>query len=125
MSPKSGQRGYALTEVLIAAAIAAMLVAVSATSISVASRTKMQSDSRYGQIQELEEILLKARAGMPLRQLRQEHPAFDMSLSALPLSNQPTIMEKRPVALSVIHQNSPTVRFETVILQNEMEIATP
>ncbi|MEM9989133.1 MAG: prepilin-type N-terminal cleavage/methylation domain-containing protein [Pseudomonadota bacterium] len=125
MSPKSSQRGYALTEVLIAAAIAAMVVAASATSISISSAAKMRSDVLHAQVQELEAILAKAKAGMPLRQLRQEHPAFDMTLSALPLSNQPTPMEKRPVTLTVMHQERSTVRLETIILQNEMEMGAP
>ena len=117
------QAGYALMEVLIAAAIMALVVATSAVSLRIALQGNMRlAESRLAH-DELQNILAQAKAGLSLRALEDAYPAYTLTLS--PVAGHPSVRaeEARPTLLTVTHKERPTVTIQSVLLRTETELS--
>ncbi len=117
------ERGYALMEVLIAAAIMALVVATSAASLRIALQgTTRLTESRvaYG---ELQNILAQAKAGIALDAIEETYPTYTLILS--PVAGLPAVrsQEARPTLLTVTHRERPSLTIQTVLLRTETELS--
>ncbi|WP_031555906.1 prepilin-type N-terminal cleavage/methylation domain-containing protein [Parvularcula oceani] len=80
------ERGFALTEVLAAAAIAAAVVAASSATLASTVRAAARSGTIYEQGLSLRNAEAMLRAGVPAAQVRLAHPAVELVSAPDPAS---------------------------------------
>ncbi|MEM9423135.1 MAG: hypothetical protein AAF986_11675, partial [Pseudomonadota bacterium] len=114
---RRSEAGYALMEVLIAAAITALVVVTSATSLRIALRGHDRlADVRHHQ-NELQNILAQAKAGVALKELQNTHPSYEVTLSAAAGLPQTRQGEARPVLLTIVHKENAELTIQAVLLR--------
>ncbi|MEL7028213.1 MAG: type II secretion system protein [Pseudomonadota bacterium] len=113
------EQGFALIEVLIAAAIGAMVLAVSATAISTALRAQGRAAAKELRLLEAENLLARIEAGMPLTELTDPYPDWRATASAF---REPTPQDRyRMDEIRLSHAEDPRLSFSTLRIARKVE----
>ena len=83
-SPKTSERGFALTEVLVAAAITASVFAVTATGLATSLRLAEETRTRTALLDEARNIAAQLHAGVPQSHILPDTDHWRVVYQALP-----------------------------------------
>lgn len=113
-APKQ-QDGFAMMEVIIAAAIAAMVAIAITGGLSTALRGDRSIEQRALQLEEAQTIFARVTAGMDERQSLQGFEGWTLSFSPLAQDKRSSFRASL-VHVTLHHTSSPNRKIETIIM---------
>ena len=115
------QRGYALTEVLIASAILALVASVTVGSIVNSLAISKKTQEAEFSLSEARTILARLEAGLPHQELLEGMTLWSISYEAIPLASLPRT-QKRPIKVTLSHPSLTSSPLISVIFLTQEEL---
>ena len=114
MSARHNARGFALPEVLIAAAIAAAVMAASASALSTSLRGARITSETADSVQQAENIAARLKAGLPINDLIDD----DWEVIREPYeASKNTLRTHYLEMIEVTHKETPALTFKVYVVK--------